>query len=290
VQPVAQVVGLAPGHRAVAAGEHAAAVADRQRPALRGRDHPRGPAQVERLGWGAAQGGWQQRDRGPQVAHQPAGVVIAVAVLTAVAGDHHTGERGVAGQPPDGLGGQRSRKAAVPARQAGLAEQAGQFDGDGQLGSDPAGVGELAAFQRAAGQLEQRIGAPLRPTALVLGGAGASQRLQRRQQRLSRLGLQQPIHRHHALDRRRHPQAAPLVLPAHPHVGGLRVGHVAQVGDYPAQPRRVEPTGGLHQHRLGRRRRGSRQVLGAAGQHSRVRVGELPSRQGSGGARQWAAV
>jgi hypothetical protein len=46
VQPVAQVVGFAPGQGSIAAGEHTAAVANRQGGALGGLDDPAGPADL----------------------------------------------------------------------------------------------------------------------------------------------------------------------------------------------------------------------------------------------------
>jgi len=73
-------------------------------------------------------------------------------------------------------------------------------------------------------------------------------------------------------------------------VGGVGVGDHGQVGDEPAQPRRVEATGGLQQHRLGLDHRRSWQVPGAVGEHGGVRDGELPGRQRLCGAGQRAAV
>ena len=55
VEPVAQVVGLAPGQGALAAGEDTAAVADGQGSSLGGRDDPAAAADLQRLAGGAAQ-------------------------------------------------------------------------------------------------------------------------------------------------------------------------------------------------------------------------------------------
>ena len=49
VEPVAQVVGLAPGQGALAAGEDTAAVADGQGSSLGGRDDPAAAADLQRL-------------------------------------------------------------------------------------------------------------------------------------------------------------------------------------------------------------------------------------------------
>ena len=72
VEPVAQVVGFAPGQGALAAGEHPAAVAHGQGSSLGGRDDPAGPADLQRLGGGAAQDGgsrvmavWSRSARSP---------------------------------------------------------------------------------------------------------------------------------------------------------------------------------------------------------------------------------
>jgi hypothetical protein len=80
------------------------------------------------------------------------------------------------------------------------------------------------------------------------------------------------------------------MLPARPCVGSLRLGDVAQVGDHAAQPRRVEPSGGVQQHRLGLDRGPRPQVLGAPGQLRGMRRGDLPGRQRPCGAGQRAAV
>jgi hypothetical protein len=58
------------------------------------------------------------------------------------------------------------------------------------------------------------------------------------------------------------------------------------VADQPPQPRRVQPAGGVQQHRLGLGRGGGGQVGGAGGQHGGVRGRQLSGREGGGGARQ----
>jgi hypothetical protein len=65
VPPVAQVMGFAPGQGSLAAGEDTAAVADGQGAALGGLDDSAGPADLQRLGRGAAQDWGQQGRRGP---------------------------------------------------------------------------------------------------------------------------------------------------------------------------------------------------------------------------------
>jgi hypothetical protein len=59
VQPVPQVMGLAPGQGPVTAGEHTAAVAHGQGAALGGLDDPGGPAHVQGLAGRPAQHCWQ---------------------------------------------------------------------------------------------------------------------------------------------------------------------------------------------------------------------------------------
>jgi hypothetical protein len=71
VQPVDQMVGLAPGRGSVAAGEHPAAVADQEGGALGGGHHPAGPADLQRLGRGATQCRGEQPRRHPQPGRQP---------------------------------------------------------------------------------------------------------------------------------------------------------------------------------------------------------------------------
>jgi hypothetical protein len=114
-------------------------------------------------------------------------VVVSVRM---VAGDQHAGDRSVAGQPPGGFRGEWSDPGAGAAGGAGLAEQAGQLDGDRDLWAHPAGLWEPAALQGATGQLRQGIGASLRPCVLVLGAARPRQRLQGGQQGLAGVGFQ----------------------------------------------------------------------------------------------------
>ena len=78
MDPVAQVVGLAPGQGAGTVGEDAAAVADGQGGALGGLDDPGGPADLQRLGRGPAQGRREERHRGLELGRQlvgPAGIM-----------------------------------------------------------------------------------------------------------------------------------------------------------------------------------------------------------------------
>jgi hypothetical protein len=67
VDPVVEVVGVAPAQGAVAAGEHTATVADGQGAGLGGVDDPGGPAEVQGLAGGAAQGWGQQGHGSPQL-------------------------------------------------------------------------------------------------------------------------------------------------------------------------------------------------------------------------------
>jgi len=76
VEPVAQVVGVAPGHRPVTPREPATTVAHRQRGPLRGGDHPGGAAHLQRLRWGTTKDRWQQGHRGMESGCQPGGRVV----------------------------------------------------------------------------------------------------------------------------------------------------------------------------------------------------------------------
>jgi hypothetical protein len=78
VEPVAQVVGFAPGQGAVTVGEDTAAVADGQGVALGGLDDPAGPADLQRLGGGTPEGRRQQSHRGSQPRPQPRPLAVVV--------------------------------------------------------------------------------------------------------------------------------------------------------------------------------------------------------------------
>ena len=84
IQPVDQMVGLAPGKGALAAREDTAAVAYGQGGALGGGDDPGGAAEVQGLGRGPTQDRGQPPGRGPQPFGQTAlAPGIKVAVVTA---------------------------------------------------------------------------------------------------------------------------------------------------------------------------------------------------------------
>ena len=92
MQPVAQMVGVAPGQRPRTTGKDTAAVADGQGGALGGLDDPAGPPDLQRLGGRTPKDRWQQRHRGPQPPRQsgPLGCATAVMALALA-------PRGVAG-------------------------------------------------------------------------------------------------------------------------------------------------------------------------------------------------
>jgi hypothetical protein len=83
VPPVDQMVGLTPRRRPQAVGERAAPVPHGQGGPLGGADHPGGPADLQRLGAGPAQGRREQPGRrlepGRQAAMGTGGVLVAVA-------------------------------------------------------------------------------------------------------------------------------------------------------------------------------------------------------------------
>ena len=72
MEPVAQMVGFAPGRGSVAAGHRAAAVADHQGGPLGGGDDPGGPADLQRLGRGTPKGRGKPGRRRSAAARQPA--------------------------------------------------------------------------------------------------------------------------------------------------------------------------------------------------------------------------
>jgi hypothetical protein len=260
-------------------------------------------------GWvgGTAKGRGQQRQRRrPEPVH-PVLVLVAqllqlapvsgqrlllgvgVVLVGPVAGDHHPGHRPITSQPPARLRLQRTHPTDLPAERAGVAEEAVQVDGDGQLGPDSAGLGELAGFQGAAGRLGEGIRAALATRAGVVGAAGAGQGFQRRQQRLAGLRVQQPVDGDHALPGRSHPQAALLIAPLGVGAGAVGVGDQPQVGDGPPQPGRVQPPGRRHQHWFGLGGEMGGQIVGAGSQHLGVGHRQLPGGQGLSSGGQGAA-
>ena len=165
MEPVAQMVGLAPGRGSVAARHRTTTVADHQGGALGGGHHPAGPAHLQRLGRRTPKG-WGKPGRcRPQPGHQ---VVVVARVAAGVASDQHSGDRPVTGQPPTRLRVQRSHPADLTPQATG-AKEAVQVDGHQQLGSDPTALGQPAGLQGAAGQLDQGISPTLGRAAGVVG-------------------------------------------------------------------------------------------------------------------------
>ncbi len=113
MEPVAQVVGVAPGQGAGAVGEDTAAVPHGQGGALGGLDDPGGPSDLQGLGGGATQGRRKQPRRGSEPGRQGlgparvlggeprwvwtlgwlpgAGVLVGVVLAGVLAGDHDRG-------------------------------------------------------------------------------------------------------------------------------------------------------------------------------------------------------
>src|SRR5215203_4723016 len=81
IQPMLEMVGLAPGQRAVTAGEDTAAVAHGQGGPLGGLDDPGGPADVQGLAGGPTQDRGQPPGRGPELVGQACLVVGVVGPL-----------------------------------------------------------------------------------------------------------------------------------------------------------------------------------------------------------------
>src|SRR5215216_902162 len=189
VEPVDQVVALAPAQGPSAVGEDTAAVADREGGALGEGDDPAGPAQVQGLAGGAAQDRGQHGQGGPEPLGQawltagvagrggPLGTLAGPGVASGggLAGDQHPGEGAVTGQPPTRRRGQGFGPAGLAAHRPGTAEEAVQVDHHTELGPDPAALGELAGLQGAAGQLDQGVGPALVAAAGVVGVTGAGQ-------------------------------------------------------------------------------------------------------------------
>jgi hypothetical protein len=158
IQPMDQVVALAPGKRPGAVGDHTAAVAHGQGHALGGADDAGGAAQVHRVAGGAAQDRGQPGQGGLESVRQAAlatavaglGAVVAAGMrmaagllgswmlVTDLAADQDPGHRAIAGQPATGLGGQRSDPAVeLTPHRAGVAQQAVQVHRHHQLGRRP---------------------------------------------------------------------------------------------------------------------------------------------------------
>ncbi len=115
MQPVAQMVGFAPGRGPVAPGERTAAVADHQGGPLGGGDDPAGPAHLQQLGGGATKGRREPARRHRSWAARPPSPPGSW-WGGPVAGDQDPGDGAVAGQPPAGLGVQRPGPAGLPAQ------------------------------------------------------------------------------------------------------------------------------------------------------------------------------
>ena len=178
MEPVAEMVGFAPGRGSVAAGHHTAAVADDQGGALGGRRRPGWSGRPPVVGWGRhpGSGGAGSPPPGASPPGQPSPSEPSW-LVGPVAGDQHPGHGTVAGQPPAGLGVQRPGPTGLPTQPIG-AEEAVQVHGDQQLGPDPTALGQPAGLEGAAGQLGQGIGAALATRsgcrAAVVGRASGS--------------------------------------------------------------------------------------------------------------------
>ena len=146
-----------------------------------------------------------------------------------VACDQHPGHRPITSQSPTRLGVQWSSPPDLTTHRIGVAQEAVQVHGHGQLRADPTGLGQPPALQAAAGQLGQGIGVALATAAGVGGVGGAGQRLQRGQEGLAGFGFQQPIDRHHAFEGGGEPQAPTLMTSFSVVVGAVGVGHLEQV-------------------------------------------------------------
>jgi hypothetical protein len=101
---------------------------------------PPGPPGRGRRGWGS--GGRSSRPgrrRGRRGRRRGGGWGLA--------GDQHQGHHPITGQPPTGLGRQRSGPTNLAADRPGMAQQALQVDGDRQLRADSTGPGQPASLQ-----------------------------------------------------------------------------------------------------------------------------------------------
>ena len=271
MQPVAQVVGVAPGQGPLAVGEDTAAVADRQGGALGGLDDPGGPADLQRLGGGA----------------RPGSGAAAASRLGAgpPARRSHSDEVGVGpgrwgrgrgrdgGGRDGGWGGWRVTSTRVTAPSQASRRQASGSRGPAQPSSPPTAPGWPRRLSRstitlswgrtppvwgsrppsraAAGQFGQGIGVALGAAAGVVGVGRAGQRLQGGQEGLAGLGLQQPIHRDHAFEGGGQPQPPAVMTSLPVTVGAVGVGDLEQVAEEPPQPGWVQPSGRLDQDWFG---------------------------------------
>ena len=138
---------------------------------------------------------------------------VGVAMAARLAGDQHPGHRPITGQPPACLRIQRAHPANLAANGVVSAQEAVQVHGHRQLRPDPTALGEPSPLQRPAGQLGQGVSVALAAAAAVVGVGWAGQGLQGRQQQLTSLGLQQPIHCHHSFEGRRKPEPPAGVTP-----------------------------------------------------------------------------
>ena len=198
--------------------------------------------------------------------------------MVGVAGDQHPGQGAITGQPPVGL---RSSGPAPPTsrpRGPGRPTRLSRSTVTVSCGPDPTSLGQPPplqgsggptppAHQRGAGHRYgrpwRRLGGPTAPTPPADS---------------DRLRLQQPIHRDHPVQGRSQPQPPPGMPPLQFTVGAVRVGHQLEMAQDPSQPRRIQPTGRLHQHRLGLHGHLVGQVLGAMSQHPSMSDRDLPTR------------
>jgi len=169
VGPVSNVVGFAPPVRTVAPREPAAAIPDYHRPAHGSRHHGSAAAHFERLG--------------------------------SSNGDD-PGDRGIAGPPPGGLGGDGACIAQL-APEAGTSLERLQVHGDGDAGALTRYERPVRRIQPPPADLTQGIGPSLGkgpavgPRLTLFGIEHASER---GDQDLAGLGVEVAVHPHHALE------------------------------------------------------------------------------------------
>jgi hypothetical protein len=131
-------------------------------------------------------------------------------------------------------------------------------------------------FQGPASQLSQGVGAALAATAAIGGIGRPSQRRQRRQQGMAGLGLQQPVHRHHAFPAGGQPQPPLPMTPLGLLPGPLGIGDQPQVAHDAPQPGRVQPPGRLQRDRFGLGGNMAGEVLDSLGERAGMGHRQLP--------------
>jgi hypothetical protein len=246
MQPVDQMMGFAPAQRPLTTREYTPSIPHGQGAALGRLDDPGGPPHIQRLAGRPAQHHRQSGHGGLELSYQP---LLPRLPLVGLAGDQHSGHRGVAGQPLARLRAQRPRPAAIATDRPRPAQQAVQVDGDQQLGPHPPVWGNRPPSK--ARRASSVNASALRWLPLRSSSALCGEGFQGGQQGLAGFGVQLPLEGDHALKGRGDPQAATAMALFGSVVLAVGVGDPPQMTQGPPQLGWVQLSGRLQQDRFG---------------------------------------